>query len=260
MAYASSAAVSPAQTPGHWLLARLGKRVLRPGGVELTRRMLDALSIDTRDSVIELAPGLGGTARTVLVARPASYIGVERDASAVSFLLRKFPGVRFVQGTAEDTGLPGEIATVLFGEAMLTMHPHDLKKGVVDEAWRLLRNRGRYAIHELCLTESGKAMRGEIQSAIAAAVRDDIQLLTTSEWHELLSASGFRILHDLRAPMHLLRAGRMLRDEGPSRAAVIAFNLIRDAAARQQVVAMRRTLRKYEDHIEAIVIVAEKRY
>ena len=26
--------------PGHWVLARLGKRVLRPGGMELTRRML----------------------------------------------------------------------------------------------------------------------------------------------------------------------------------------------------------------------------
>ena len=26
--------------PGHWVLARLGKRVLRPGGMELTRLML----------------------------------------------------------------------------------------------------------------------------------------------------------------------------------------------------------------------------
>ena len=31
--------------PGHWLLARLGKRVLRPGGSELTRALLDGLAI-----------------------------------------------------------------------------------------------------------------------------------------------------------------------------------------------------------------------
>ena len=31
--------------PGHWLLARLGKRVLRPGGRELTRQMLDSINI-----------------------------------------------------------------------------------------------------------------------------------------------------------------------------------------------------------------------
>lgn len=29
-----------AKMPGHWLLARLGKRVLRPGGLKLTRALL----------------------------------------------------------------------------------------------------------------------------------------------------------------------------------------------------------------------------
>ena len=30
--------------PGHWLLASLGKRVLRPGGLELTCRLLEELA------------------------------------------------------------------------------------------------------------------------------------------------------------------------------------------------------------------------
>lgn len=47
--------------PGHWLLARMGKRVLRPGGLELTHRLLDVLSIDGDDDVVEFAPGLGIT-------------------------------------------------------------------------------------------------------------------------------------------------------------------------------------------------------
>jgi hypothetical protein len=34
--------------PGHWLLARLGKRVLRPGGLELTRSMLRSMLIQKR--------------------------------------------------------------------------------------------------------------------------------------------------------------------------------------------------------------------
>ena len=38
---------------GHWLLAKMGKRVLRPGGIELTRAMLDAVD----------APRMGGHAR-----------------------------------------------------------------------------------------------------------------------------------------------------------------------------------------------------
>ena len=42
------ASCSQRNIPGHWVLAQLGKRVLRPGGMELTRRMLAALTIVVR--------------------------------------------------------------------------------------------------------------------------------------------------------------------------------------------------------------------
>ncbi len=64
--------------PGHWLLAQMGKRVLRPGGLELTHEMLARLDIGDSDDVVEFAPGLGLTARAALERNPASYIGVER--------------------------------------------------------------------------------------------------------------------------------------------------------------------------------------
>lgn len=41
---------------GHWALARVGKRVLRPGGIELTQGMLTALAIGPQDRVVEFAP------------------------------------------------------------------------------------------------------------------------------------------------------------------------------------------------------------
>lgn len=62
--------LSTAKMPGHWLLARLGKRVLRPGGLELTRRMLAALDVRSSDEVVEFAPGLGTTARIASNRRP----------------------------------------------------------------------------------------------------------------------------------------------------------------------------------------------
>lgn len=51
--------------PGHWLLAHMGKKVLRPGGRELTDKMLAALPIEGAD-VVELAPGLGLTAQLLI--------------------------------------------------------------------------------------------------------------------------------------------------------------------------------------------------
>lgn len=68
---------------GHWLLARLGKKVLRPGGVALTRRMLDHTGIEGRD-VVELTPGLGGTAQEIIERNPAGYVGVDGDPDAAA--------------------------------------------------------------------------------------------------------------------------------------------------------------------------------
>ena len=80
--------------PGHWLLARLGKRVLRPGGLELTRALLDGLAIGPADEVMELAPGLGVTARMILQRSPRCYTGVERDAKAMQWTARRTPTYR----------------------------------------------------------------------------------------------------------------------------------------------------------------------
>lgn len=76
------AGLDTAKIPGHLLLARLGKRVLRPGGRELTGRLIDAVGLDRADRVVEFGPGVGATARVLLARRPASYTGVERDEAA----------------------------------------------------------------------------------------------------------------------------------------------------------------------------------
>src|ERR1043166_9284441 len=81
---APGASLSQQKMPGHWVLARLGKRVLRPGGMELTRRMIAALTIVSADDLIEFAPGLGITAQLALKRHPASYTAVERDPAAAA--------------------------------------------------------------------------------------------------------------------------------------------------------------------------------
>jgi hypothetical protein len=98
----------PDKMQGHWVLARAGKRVLRPGGLELTRQMLDALAISPQDRVVEFAPGLGVTARMVLRRRPSAYWGVEREPAAAEYLRRQLAGAsaQIVLGQVEESGLP----------------------------------------------------------------------------------------------------------------------------------------------------------
>lgn len=250
--------------PGHWLLARMGKRVLRPGGIELTRRMLDALAISSSDTVVELAPGLGTTARITLAKRPAAYIAVERDPDAASQVQRLTtdPRDRCVQGNAAQTGLPSESADVVYGEAMLTMQIESQKQSIAAEAHRVLRSGGRYAIHELGLMpdDLDEELKASIMKDVSEAIHVGARPLTVSEWRNTLESAGFTIdaTTCVTAPMHLLEPRRVIADEGVFGTARILFNVLRTPAARKRILAMRRVFRRYEVHLCAVTMVGRK--
>jgi 16S rRNA A1518/A1519 N6-dimethyltransferase RsmA/KsgA/DIM1 with predicted DNA glycosylase/AP lyase activity len=106
--------LDPNKMPGHWLLARLGKRVLRPGGRELTQQMLNGLSIQSSDDVVEFAPGLGFTTQLTLNRQSASYTAIERDEAAASTVHSYLTGSNqtCMVGRAEETGLRDATATL----------------------------------------------------------------------------------------------------------------------------------------------------
>ena len=248
--------------PGHWLLARLGKRVLRPGGIELTSQMLGALDIGSADSVVEFAPGLGTTARLTLERSPYSYTGVERDEGAAGVVRDSLrgPGRRCVVGSAEATGLEGGRASVVYGEAMLTMQRETHKRRIVGEAFRLLASGGRYGIHELCLVpdELQESVKEEIRAALSQTVRVGARPLTAPEWCALLESEGFEMVEQRTAPMRLLEPGRFLRDEGLIGTVRFLRNVASDGEARRRVLAMRRVFRRYREHLTAIALVGVK--
>ena len=67
--------------------------------------------------VVELAPGLGRTARDILDRRPHSYIGVDADPDAAAAVGRIIGGRgRTVVSDAAATGLPDACADVVIGE------------------------------------------------------------------------------------------------------------------------------------------------
>ena len=249
--------------PGHWLLARLGKRVLRPGGRELTRQMLKGLCIKSSDDVVEFAPGLGFTTQLTLKQRPASYTAVERDeaaAKAVSQYLRGNYQTCLI-GQAEDTGLPDATATVVYGEAMLTMQTPSKKQQIVQEAFRMMKPTGRYGIHELCLVpeDLNEDIKQEIQKALTDAIHVGARPLTVPEWRTLLETEGFIVHTQATAPMHLLEPKRLIQDEGLWGAFRFVGNVLSDSEARHRVKAMRQVFRRYEENLAAIMLIGIKR-
>lgn len=248
--------------PGYVLLARMGKRVLRPGGRELTREVLGGLNITSADHVVEFAPGLGATAQLIFQRRPAGYVGVERDEQAAAAFNARIVDSRYrcIVSNAQNSNLGDGSADVVMGEAMLSMQSDGNKKRIIDEAYRILRPGGRYGIHELCLkpqdldTEIQSEVRGDLSRAIRVGARP----MTSPDWRALLEEAGFEIRHESTVAQRLLEPRRLFRDEGPLRAAKVVCNVLRSPKARKRIITMRKTFRRHAEHLAAIGIVAVK--
>lgn len=245
---------------GHWLLARLGKRVLRPGGAELTHTLVELARVESAD-VVELAPGLGRTAAELVARGPRSYRGVDQSPQAVAATAPIVAAHgEVVLGDAAATGLPDASADVVIGEAMLTMQGDKAKAAIIDEAVRLLRPGGRYAIHELGLQpdDLDDTVKVDIRRALARSIRVNARPLTAREWQRLLTDHGLVVDVVTTAPMALLEPRRLVADEGLRGAARFARNLLTHPKERRRVLAMRKTFRAHRRHLVAVAVVASK--
>ncbi|GGG24026.1 methyltransferase [Lysinibacillus alkalisoli] len=247
--------------PGHWLLAQLGKTVLRPGGIELTKDMLTQLHITANDHVVEFAPGLGVTAKLTLQQNP-TYTAIEQNEEAAKQVRTylQAPKEQCLIGTAENINLPSNSATIVYGEAMLTMQSAKQKTTIIQEAHRILQPGGLYGIHEMSLTT--KTIEDNVADVIRKDLIDAIRVnatpLLADEWQNILIAQGFEILYVKQVPMHLLQPKRLVQDEGMFGVMKIAKNVIINPKARKRVIKMKNTFTKYEPYLQGICIVARR--
>lgn len=248
---------------GHWILAKMGKRVLRPGGKELTKKLVNCLKISTADDFVEFAPGMGFTASLVLEAKPNSYTGIELNEEAATRLQSKLNGnpmAKIINTSAAQTGLESGCVDKVLGEAMLTMQADSRKLEIIEEAYRLLKKGGLYGIHELGLTPNDldPELKNTIQQKLAHTIRVSARPLTQNEWCKLLEQAGFKVKEIYASPMHLLEPARMVSDEGVFRTMKIGFNVLTHPQERKRILQMRKVFRKFEKQMTAFAIVAEK--
>ncbi|MCZ7631259.1 MAG: class I SAM-dependent methyltransferase [Microthrixaceae bacterium] len=251
-----AAGVDESRVAGHWLLARMGKRVLRPGGVETTQWLLDSLAIGPDDDIVEVAPGMGATTRLLLDANPASYTGVDRDPEAAALVGDLLAGGnrRIVNAPASETGLPDNSVDVVVGEAYLTMQPESVKRRTIAELARILRPGGRFALHEIAFAPNDidDDRRKAVTDSLTSSIKVSVNPITVNGWRELLAEYGIITSDPHLTPLHLLEPRRLLNDEGVLGATKFVFNVARNPAARKRVKAMRASMRANAANLQAI--------
>lgn len=251
-----------AKAQGHWILAKMGKKVLRPGGRELTNKLVEGLSISAQDDVVEFAPGLGYTAALAISKRPKTYTGVDADLEAAKRLKKIINknGYQIIHGNAAQTSIESGCKTKVYGEAMLTMHADHRKTEIIKEAHRILKKGGLYAIHELGLTPNtiSEELKATIQKDLAIAIKVNARPLTEKEWSDLLEKEGFKIKSINTNSMSLLEPSRIIQDEGFFGALKIGFNILTHSVARKRILEMKSVFSKHAQHMNSVAIVAEK--
>jgi len=247
---------------GHWILAKMGKKVLRPGERELTNELIKNLKIDSQDSIVEFAPGLGHTAALALQNKPKSYTGVELNEEAADILRKTFKAdnQKIIVGNASNSTLEDSSASKTYGEAMLTMQSEPKKSEIIKEAYRILQKGGLYGIHELGLKpdDLDPAIKAEIQKALAHTIKVNARPLTAAEWSEIMEKEGFKVKKVVTNGFKLLEPKRMIADEGFFRTLKIMFNILTHPRARKRILGMRKVFKKYREHLFAVAVIAEK--
>ena len=247
---------------GHWLLAKLGKRILRPGGRALTAKLLEQAKPTGDDDIVELGPGVGATAEVLLRANPRSYRGVDPNPEgrdAVKNILKKHPRADYVVADARDTGLDDASADLVVSEAMLTIQDDAGKNAIVAEAARLLRPGGRYAIHEMAwLPDHTDEERETARKELSRVIKVGARPLTLEGWTELLATHGLEAEWHDRAPLHLLEPRRIVSDEGLWGALRFWNNARRLPGASDRLKAMRQGFQLQGKLMGGIVILARK--
>ena len=247
---------------GHWLLAKMGKRVLRPGGMEMTKRILAKAAPNSDDTIVEFGPGVGKTAEILLEAQPSRYWGVDVRNEGDNPLVDVLAGheqALLVNADAKKTGLDEHCATLVVGEAMLTMQSDADKVAIMREAFRILAPGGRYALHEMGFKpEATEKTTGAVEKNLSQTIKVGARPLTLDGWRKLLGEAGFDVVYSTTNKMALLEVRRVIADEGWGGFLRFVFNVARNPAARKRIAAMRKTFKTNQQFICAVGFVAVK--
>lgn len=212
---------------GHTFLAKLGKKRLRPGGVEATTWLIEQGHFSEEVKVLEVACNMCTTSIELVREYQCHITGIDLDKKALEQAEKNIQKadlssyIQVVQGNALK--LPFEDASfdLVINEAMLTMLSDKAKVKALKEYYRVLKPGGRLLTHDISyMNRSVESQIDELRNTININVAP----LQRDDWKKLFIDSGFIDVKSKCGPMSLMSPIGMLRDEGCWNTSKIVFN------------------------------------
>ncbi len=160
--------------------------LLRPGGLELTRRALKLCALPPGARLLDLGCGTGATIRMLIDEWHLAAFGIDRSAELLRRARANDPQLPFLLATGEHLPIADQSVDAILAECSLsTMRNPD---AALAEIRRVLRPGGILAISDLYLRrpEGADALRALGESCLSGA-------LPRQRIEELLTAQQFQI-------------------------------------------------------------------
>lgn len=245
--------------PGHFLLKRLGKKRLRPGGVDATDWLVSKIDFSRSPKILEVACNEADNIMDFAKKYKNKNVGVDLNekaiASAKANIARKKLSQYVDVMVADATKLPfkDESFDVVINEAMLTMLSDNQKRMALKEYYRVLKKGGLLLTHDVMLEKEDAYLVKELQRVIYNPAVPH----TKNDWLNFYKQTGFEKSECIFGKLTLLSRSGMIRDEGFFGMVKILTNGILDAN-RGQLFEMIKFFRKNKSKMNFIAIASVK--
>lgn len=245
-----------AKKVGHLFLADLGKKRLRPGGIEATSWLMEQGQFTADKKVLEVACNMGTTLIEVAQKYQCQITGVDIDREALEKAqqninqagLQKI--VKVQAGNALKLPFEDNTFDIVINEAMLTMLDDRSKHKALNEYYRVLKPGGKLLTHDISLTD-------HVESQLSQTIKMKVAPLTVEDWLTHYRSVGFKKTDQRTGKMSLMSPSGLIRDEGFIGTVRIIKNGLK-TENRKQFLSMSRFFRHQQKNLRYIVNCAEK--
>ncbi len=244
---------------GHELLAKLGKKRLRPGGVEATNWLIEQGGFSKDKKVLEVACNMGTTLIDIAGKYACDITGVDMSDEALSNAKDNVKAagledkIHLLKADAMSLPFADETFDIVINEAMLTMLSNQNKETALGEYYRVLKKGGLLLTHDINVLGEVPDVVSELRNVIHVPAVP----LKECDWIQLLEKTGFTDIKSKSGEMTLMSDKGMIADEGEEGMKLIHENAKKDPHF-EQFSQMKEFFEKHKDKLYYIVFCSKK--
>lgn len=141
--------------------------VLRPGGLKITKRLLEYCEFNSGDRIVDVGCGVGTTVEYLQNKYDLDVIGVDLSKTAVEMGKKRNPDLQLIEASAEKLPFANNSMDGALAECSLSVMQYNSR--VLAEINRVLVKGGKLAISDLYIRDEGTPRSGKERNCLNGA-------------------------------------------------------------------------------------------